>query len=399
MKITVSIFAFLCISTLSFGLNLDSISQEERDSILKQLARTTVLLFGPDYYREGKTIIEKKNAESDIGAISETERDGIIKRNSPIFYSVTTYYDQTKELFSKEYVSKVYIWAIDPIPFTVFFGNSSILGFNENRGNQIRNISAKFNAHGDPTEISKESLKLGFTHMTYTTIPLEDLTYILKARNKRDSISKMMKLQKMLELERQMASAPSYDNKVWKKLFKAERKSFFNAFNKDLDRMDDILKYDIKYFNDGSSTEYGQFNTVKHFKKLKKRITSPTFVVEEKKISNLIDGESITSNMHYLPNEVNIYIGNIKNVFYRVTWKKIKDEWKFQDREFIPISLSKKLIESGLYKNRKKAETVVLQQDGKVKNLVFFKKRKKITFLDSKNFLNDYQSNIPNLKK
>lgn len=397
MKIKITTIVLLCISTLCFGFNLDSIPQIERDSILKQLARTTVLLYGSDYYRDGQVIIEQKNAESDIDAINYV-RDAIKKRNNPIFYSVTTYYNQTKELFSETYVSKVNIWAVDPLPFEIRFGNRWGTLLDETLGKQVQEISTKFDSHGDSTVIIMEGRKKGIIKMNYETYSLQKLPQIMNSRKQRDSISFKMKLQKKLELEQQLSFGSTFNKNDWKKLFKADRKSILDVIKKTSDQFGSILKRDIKYLNTASSTEYNHFNTVKHFYKFKKRIVFPTFVVDEKKISNLKDKSSVISNMHYSPNDVNVYIGNRKYVFYRITWKKTNEKWEYQGCESIPLSHSNKLIQSGLYKNRKKAETLVLQQDGKVKNLVFFKKRKKMTFLDSKNFLNDYQSTIPNLK-
>ena len=398
MKIKITTIVFLCISTICYALNLDSIPQVERDSILKQLARTTVLLYGPRYYREGKTIIEQKNAESFNRTITPSDRDAIIKRNSFVFYSVTTFYDQTKELFDQEHVSKVNIWAVDPMPFEIQFGNRYGYILNETLGKQVQEVSTQFNASMDSAKIVKKGQSMGIKHMQYDPVPIQKIELYLKIRRRIDSIDNMERIRNKLELEHQIKSSSNFDDKVWKKLFKTERKNILVAFNKDLDRMDDILMRDIKDFKSESSAEYEQFKTDIHFRKLKKRIILPTFIVDERKISNLKDGESITSNMHYSPNEVSIYIGNRKNVFYRVTWKKTKEQWKYRTCERIPLSLSNKLIQSGLYKNRKKAETVVFQQDNKVKNMVFFKRRKKMTFLDSKNFLNNYQSTIPNLK-
>jgi hypothetical protein len=398
MKIKLTTIVLLCISTICYALNLDSIPQAERDSILIQLARTTVLLYGPRYYREGKTIIEQKNAESDIGTIGYSERDAMIKRNSSVFYSVTTFYDQTKELFDQEYVSKVNIWAVDPMPFEILFGNRYGYGLKETRGKEVQEVSTQFNASMDSAKIVKKGQSMGIKHMQYDPVPIQKIERYLKFRRETDSINNIARIRNKLELEYQIKSGSTFDDKVWKKLFKAERKKILVEFNKDLDRMEDILMRDIKDFKSVISTEYGQFNTVKQFKKLKKRIIFPSVIIDEKKLTNLKDKASVTSNMHYSPNEVSIYIGNRKNVFYRVTWKKTKEQWIYRNCERIPLSLSNKLIQSGLYKNRKKAETVVLQQDGKVKNLMFFKKRKKMTFLDSKNFLNDYQSTIPNFK-
>ena len=394
MKIIITI-VLLCFITAGYAINLDSIPQVERDSILKQLAKTTVLLYGPDYYRDAQIVINRKNYDFENPGIVSV-LDAINERKSGAYYSVKSLYDQSKELFEMDYASEVFVWANDPMVFEVLFGNGWSLELDEKRGTQINEMSNQIKSNSSATTIVRSNLNISTMH--FDTLPLKMLPSKLIAmqnRVQRDSLSKQTK---RLELKQQFASDQIFDNKIWKKQLKVESKCLLKALKKESDRLEKILLRDIKYFNKISSTEYDQFNTVKHFRKLKKRIILPTFIVDEKKIANLKDSSSVTSNMHYSPNEVSIYIGDKKHVFYRVTWKKTKEQWKYRSCERIPLSLSKKLIQSGLYKNIKKAETLVLQQDGKVKNLVFFKKRKKMTFLDSKNFLNDYQSTIPNLK-
>ena len=366
---------------------------------LIQLARTTVLLYGPRYYREGKTIIERKNAETDHDDHHNhiLERDAMINRNSPIFYTVTTFYDQTKELFEEEYVTKVDIWGIDPMPFDILFGSRSGYGFNETRGKQVQEVSTHFNASMDSVKIVEEGQKMGIKPMQYNPLPIQNIELFFRIRSRNDSISNMTRLQKKMELEQLMADSPSFNDKIWKKSFEAECKEILDLFNKDSDRMEEILLSDMDYFTSGT-TEYDQFNTVKHFNELNHRIMIPTFVLDEKVLSNLKNAASVTSNMHLSPNEVHIYIGNQKHVFYQVIWKKTKGKWEYRSCERIPLTLSNKLIESGLYGNGEKAETMVMQQDGTVNNLICFKNKKKLTFLDSRRFLNDYQPTISNLK-
>jgi len=109
----------LCLNT--FSQDLDSLPQQQRDSILIEVAKEVVLKYGPGYYREYKRPIITRRQILPMGDINVTGKNA-----GRIFYEVIFLYDETKELLEYDFAARVAIWGDTHKPIRVLFGNGFI---------------------------------------------------------------------------------------------------------------------------------------------------------------------------------------------------------------------------------------------------------------------------------
>lgn len=115
----ISIFTFLVgYFVVVFSQNLDSLPQQQRDSILIEVAKDVVLTYGPGYYREYKRPIIKRRQVPPLGDINLTGDNA-----NRIFYEVIFLYDKSKEQLSYDFAARVLIWSDSRKPIDVMFGN------------------------------------------------------------------------------------------------------------------------------------------------------------------------------------------------------------------------------------------------------------------------------------
>lgn len=381
---------FLCNGFMCFGLNLDSIPQQQRDSILKHLARTTVLLYGPDYYRDSNFVIERDTIDSKSHAIRYVI-DGVIKRKNDAFYTVTSLYNQSKELFEMDYSSKVFVWAQDPIPFRVNFGNGYSYRFNEHYGVQIRDLSNRIKSNAEPSEITDAGLDLQYKQTPYLTLNLSNLNNRSFLKNRDTALWKSQRV----DLERQKVEGLTLENPMWRKKIQAEKKSILDKLFWQSDFIQNVFKSNVRFFSE--SSEYKHISYLKNSKKFKKRIVFPSFVLNENDLSNRNVETSIESIMFFTSENAAVYLADKKHVFYRINFIKIRGKWSIQNLEIIPLTLSNKLIKSGLFNKKKQhIDVTLLQNNGRLKSILIMDYDKKRTYIDPYNFFNNYQTSFPN---
>ena len=92
----------LCINT--FSQDLDSLPQQQRDSILFEVAKEVVLKYGPGYYREYKRPVIKRRQVPPLGEINLTGDNA-----NRFFYEVIFLYDETKKRLEYDFAAKVTI--------------------------------------------------------------------------------------------------------------------------------------------------------------------------------------------------------------------------------------------------------------------------------------------------
>ena len=90
---------------------IDTLPQDQRDSVLKVIAKNVVMTLGPWYYRDYKITIH-----------DSTLTDRLSMRQRPI-YVVTYYCDPEKEAFDARYAARVNVWKDTGIAADVTFGN------------------------------------------------------------------------------------------------------------------------------------------------------------------------------------------------------------------------------------------------------------------------------------
>lgn len=91
--------------------HLNRLPQAKRDSVLLAVSKQAIMTFGPGYYREYKTSIERTTYLNH-------------KKTKKIpAYLVTYYYDPTKELLGWDYAAKVIIYENTGEATNVMFGN------------------------------------------------------------------------------------------------------------------------------------------------------------------------------------------------------------------------------------------------------------------------------------
>ncbi len=127
MKANIQILFILillsCLCQKAISQDLDSLPQQQRDSILIEVAKDVVLKFGPGYYREYKHPVIKRRQVPPLGKINLTGDNAY-----RVFYEVIFFYDKTKELLEYDFAAKVNIWGDTHEPINVLFGN----GFGKN---------------------------------------------------------------------------------------------------------------------------------------------------------------------------------------------------------------------------------------------------------------------------
>ena len=385
----------MCISALCFGLNLDSIPQMERDSILKHIARTTVMLYGPDYYRDSKVVIERDTIDSRSHRIRSVI-DGALKRKNDGYYSVAFYYDQTKELYFEEFASKVFVWANDPVPFNVTFGDAStVYRLNEQTGQQIRALSMRIKPNADTSEISRDGMDLMFKTLYRHTIDINRLPGILESRKSNIKNYEDYKTREtIIELKKLRQNGSTFQNKTWKKQMLSEKKNILVRLKMQSDFIAGIYKQNLKVFKNSEAYRHISFH--KNPKFFLKRIIVPEFAINEEDFLQLKNGAGIDSIMYQTPNRVSVYLASYKHVYYRILLIK-RGKWNIDGLQTIPHSLSSNLIKSGLFKRNQEHVLInVLQKNDKIKTYIMMNAEKKRIFYDPFNFFNDYQTAFPN---
>ena len=121
--------ALLCISCGAVtAQNLSSMRASQRNALLISIAKETVLIFGPDYYREyGEPIIRRMQTPPQ-GALNPGGENA-----GRYFYTVTFLYDRTHEMFYSSFAAQVAIWEDTGKPAAVTFGNGFFFGLPEHR--------------------------------------------------------------------------------------------------------------------------------------------------------------------------------------------------------------------------------------------------------------------------
>jgi hypothetical protein len=114
----------LCISCnmAVVAQNLDLMPIAQRDSLLISIAKEVVLILGPDYYREYKTIVERRYATGS-------------RYPGRVFFRVTFLYDRTQERIGS-FAAEVSIWEDTGQLSGVLFGNG--MGWSLNRADWYR---------------------------------------------------------------------------------------------------------------------------------------------------------------------------------------------------------------------------------------------------------------------
>jgi hypothetical protein len=387
----------MCISALCFGLNLDSIPQMERDSILKHIARTTVMLYGPSYYRDSKIVIERDTIDTRAHVIC-TLIDAALKRKSDGCYSVTFYYDQTKELYYEEFASKVYVWANDPVPFNVTFGDAyTVYKLSEKGGQQIRDLSTRLKLDADSSDVSRESMN--FKHkppLHHRPIDVSELPKILESRKSNIRSDEDYRAREtIIELKKLRQNSSTFQNKTWKKQMLTEKKNILVKLKMQSDFIAIIFKRNLNFLKNSKSYRHISFHKNPRF--FLKRIIVPEFAINEEDFLQLKNGAGIDSIMYLTPNRVSVYLASNKHVYYRIHLIKVRGKWNLEWLEFIPHSLSSNLIKSGLFKRNQEHVLInVLQKNDKIKTYIMMNAEKKRIFYDPFNFFNDYQTAFPN---
>ncbi len=122
MKANIQILFILillsCLCQKAISQDLDSLPQQQRDSILIEVAKDVVLKFGPGYYREYKRPVIKRRQVPPLGEINLTGDNA-----NRFFYEVIFLYDETKERLEYDFAAKVTIWGDSRKPIEVMFGN------------------------------------------------------------------------------------------------------------------------------------------------------------------------------------------------------------------------------------------------------------------------------------
>ena len=118
-RILITLSALLLITTAGYAQKnrFEEMPQNQRDSILIETAKATVLKYAPGYYRD-----YKKTEVILYGAVPKDYR--IKKDRGRLFYQVTFFYDPLKEKLPTDYIVKAYIWADNGKVYSLAFMNS-----------------------------------------------------------------------------------------------------------------------------------------------------------------------------------------------------------------------------------------------------------------------------------
>lgn len=118
LKWIVMFLLFSAFNQETSSQNLDSLLQQQRDSILIEVAKEVVLKYGPGYYREYKRPVITRSQVPPLGEINLTGDDA-----NRIFYEMVFLYDKSKEQLSYDFAARVLIWSDSRKPIDVMFGN------------------------------------------------------------------------------------------------------------------------------------------------------------------------------------------------------------------------------------------------------------------------------------
>lgn len=118
LKWIVMFLLFSAFNQETSSQNLDSLPQQQRDSILIEVAKEVVLKYGPGYYREYKRPVITRSQVPPLGEVNLTGDDA-----NRIFYEVVFLYDKSKEQLSYDFAARVLIWSDSRKPIDVMFGN------------------------------------------------------------------------------------------------------------------------------------------------------------------------------------------------------------------------------------------------------------------------------------
>ena len=121
IRISMILNLLFCLRQNAFSQDLDSLPQQQRDSILIEVAKEVVLKYGPGYYREYKRPVITRSQVPPLGEVNLTGDDA-----NRIIYEVVFLYDDTKELLDFDFAAKVAIWGDTYKPIRVLFGNGFI---------------------------------------------------------------------------------------------------------------------------------------------------------------------------------------------------------------------------------------------------------------------------------
>jgi hypothetical protein len=97
--------------------NLDSMPQEQRDSLLTSTAKEVVLRYGPGYYREYKEPVIKRGQIPPKGTMNPTGENA-----GRFYYRVTFLYDTVKERLNSDFAAEVVIWENNGKPEGITIG-------------------------------------------------------------------------------------------------------------------------------------------------------------------------------------------------------------------------------------------------------------------------------------
>lgn len=118
LKWIVMFLLFSAFNQETSSQNLDSLLQQQRDSILIEVAKEVVLKYGPGYYREYKRPVITRSQVPPLGEVNLTGDDA-----NRIFYEMVFLYDKSKEQLSYDFAARVLIWSDSRKPIDVMFGN------------------------------------------------------------------------------------------------------------------------------------------------------------------------------------------------------------------------------------------------------------------------------------
>jgi len=114
--------------------NLDSMSQQQRDSLLITRARKVIELYAPEYYREDvKPIVTRGEFVFDGKTHCFGDAPDVFRTGTRVYYIVYFGYDKTKETHHKDYLAHVNFWSDESgKPNSIDFINGCGLGLSEN---------------------------------------------------------------------------------------------------------------------------------------------------------------------------------------------------------------------------------------------------------------------------
>ena len=125
-KLIILVIALLSISA-GYAQNLINMPETERNKILIQKAKETVLKHGPGYYREFKPPVIELRIDDESGGMPCTTEEEALKIDGRIVYSVGFPYDMDYELmgYGGGLAAHVFIWGDTGVVFKVSFGNGT----------------------------------------------------------------------------------------------------------------------------------------------------------------------------------------------------------------------------------------------------------------------------------